>query len=224
VRPATRLADSMMPTNSKSPRTTFHPLTPDRWADLEQLFGSRGACGGCWCMWPRSTRADFERNKGAANRRAFKRIVATDAPPGLLAYADGAPVGWCALAPRETYVRLERSRILKPVDDQPVWSVICFFVARPFRRHGLSVQLLEAAVAHAKKHGARIVEGYPTDSKSSRSPDVFVWTGLAATFRAAGFGEVVRRSASRPVMRYYISKSKHPRNRPGNAVRSRISQ
>ena len=208
MRPLPGMSDSHMPaTRLKSPRITFCAVTPDLWADLEQLFGSRGACGGCWCMWPRSTRADFERNKGSANKRALRRIVASGNPPGLLAYADNVPVGWCALAPRETYIRLERSRILQPVDDQPVWSVICFFVTRAFRRQGLSVQLLRAAIAHAKKHGARIVEGYPTDSESGRDPDAFVWTGLAATFRAAGFVEVARRSARRPIMRYCIPKS-----------------
>ena len=189
-----------------SPHLTILPLTPDRWADLEVLFGARGACGGCWCMSPRLTRADFVRRQGAANKRAFKRIVQTGEPPGILAYAGDTPIGWCALAPRETYVRLERSRVLKPVDDQPVWSVVCFFVAKPYRRKGVSVRLLKAAVTYAKRQGARIVEGYPFDYKSKQTPDPFVWTGLMGAFRNAGFTEVIRRSPSRPIMRRHIGR------------------
>ena len=132
----------------------------------------------------------------------MKRLVESGPPPGLLAYADGQPVAWCALAPREAYHALANSRILKPVDDQPVWSVVCFFVAKPYRRRGLSTRLLDAAATYARKQGARIVEGYPVEPKTeARSPDVFVWTGLASAFRKAEFEEVVRRSPTRPIMR-----------------------
>ena len=180
----------------------FRPLLPSRWKDLETLFGERGACGGCWCMWPRLKRAAFQKQKGPGNKRAMKRIVQSGPPPGLLAYADGRPVAWCAIAPREAYCVLEHSRILKRVDDRPVWSVVCFFVAKHFRRRGLTTKLLDAAAAYARKHGARIIEGYPVDPKpGTRSVDVFVWTGLASAFRKAGFEEVQRRSPTRPIMR-----------------------
>ena len=186
------------------PHLEFHPLTPSRWRDFEDLFGARGACGGCWCMWPRLKRSEFQKQKGAGNKRAMKQVVTSGPPPGLLAYADGRPVAWCALAPRQIYQVLANSRILKPVDPQPVWSVVCFFVARPFRRRGLTVKLLDAATRYAGKHGARIVEGYPVEPKTeARNPDVFVWTGLASAFRKAGFEEVVRRSQTRPIMRRY---------------------
>jgi GNAT superfamily N-acetyltransferase len=183
-------------------RVQFSPLTPSRWKDFETLFGERGACGGCWCMLPRLRRSDFEKQKGAGNKRAMKRLVESGPPPGLLAYADGRPVAWCALAPRETYHALSNSRILKPVDDQPVWSVVCFFVAKPYRRRGFSTRLLDEAAKYARKQGARIVEGYPVEPKTeTRSPDVFVWTGLASAFQKAGFEEVARRSPARPIMR-----------------------
>ena len=117
----------------------------------------------------------------------------------MLAYVDGKPVGWCAIAPREQYPRLERSRILQPIDECAVWSVTCFFVARAFRRQGLSARLLKAAVKFAHSRGARIVEGYPHEVKSSA--DVFVFTGLLNAFRKAGFKEVARRSKTRPIMR-----------------------
>ncbi len=179
----------------------FHPVTPDRWPDLERLFGPRGACAGCWCMWFRQTRAQFERMKGAGNRDALHALVEEGPPPGILAYTGEEPVGWCALAPRAEYSLLARSRILRPVDEEPVWSIVCFFVARPHRRRGLTVELLRAASRYARERGARVVEGYPVEPKAGAKPDTFVYHGLASAFRAAGFAEVARRSETRPIMR-----------------------
>lgn len=181
-----------------------HPLTPERWADFERLFGPRGACAGCWCMWWRATRSEWDRQKGDGNREALKAIVHAGEVPGLLAYAGGQAIGWCAVQPREAYRALERSRILKRVDERPVWSVTCFFVARPFRRQGVTVGLLRAATEHARAHGARIVEGYPVAPRQSSMPDVYAFTGTVSAFRQAGFAEVLRRSESRPIMRYVI--------------------
>ena len=143
---------------------------------------------------------EFKQKQGEPNRRAMKKIVATQTPPGLLAYDDKQPVGWIAVAPREKFVRLANSRVLAPVDDNPVWSVMCFFIRKDHRRHGLSTELLNAAAAFARKHGARILEGYPQELKKDL-PAPFVWTGLASGFRKAGFDEVARRSAARPIMR-----------------------
>ncbi|MEK7798691.1 MAG: GNAT family N-acetyltransferase, partial [Acidobacteriota bacterium] len=186
------------------PRYEFHPLTPARWGDLETLFGERGACGGCWCMYWRLARSRFEKQKGAGNRRAFKRLVGSGLPPGILAYRDDRPIGWCAVGPRESYPVLERSRTLRRFDDRPVWSVTCLFVARPERRQGLSVELLRAAASHARRRGARLIEGYPVEARTGRLPDAFAWTGLPAAFRRAGFVEVARRSPTRPFMRLRI--------------------
>lgn len=180
----------------------IHPLTPERWQDLEALFGKRGACGGCWCMWWRLPRSQFEQRKGQQNRADFQSIVLSGELPGLLAYKDGQPIAWCALAPRERYPVLERSRTLKRVDDEPVWSITCFFVAKAFRRQGVTLELLRAAVDYARMHGANIVEGYPVEPKQGTTPDAFAWTGLASAFRKAGFVEVLRRSETRPIMRY----------------------
>lgn len=179
----------------------FRALSAARWPDLERLFGERGACGGCWCMWWRMKRSQFEKNKGEGNKRLFKKIVASGQTPGVLAYAGDKPVAWCAVAPREVYPVLENSRVLKRVDDQPVWSVTCFFVARPFRRKGMTPKLLRAAVDFARRKGARIIEGYPVEPRKGRMPDAFAWTGLPAAFRKAGFREAARRSETRPVMR-----------------------
>ena len=186
----------------------FQALTPSRWHDLEKLFGERGACGGCWCMWWRMKRAEFKQKKDEKNKKAFKKIVASGEIPGIIAYVGGEPVGWCALAPREKYPLLENSRVLARIDDQPVWSVVCFFVAKPFRGKGVTGQLAKAAVAYARKRGAKIVEGYPVEPKKGRMPDPFVYTGLVSTFRSAGFVETLRRSETRPIMRYSIGSRK----------------
>jgi GNAT superfamily N-acetyltransferase len=182
----------------------FHPVTPDRWHDLEKLFGERGACGGCWCMWWRLKRSEFDQKKGAETKRALKRLIARGQVPGLLAYAEGEPVGWCSVAPRKDFSALERSRLLQRVDEEPVWSVVCFFVSKPYRRKGVTHQLLTAAIEYAREHGAKIVEGYPVEPKAGSAPDVFVFTGLASTFLKVGFVEVARRSETRPIMRFTV--------------------
>lgn len=187
-----------------TPTLVFHPLTPERWQDLETLFGLRGACGGCWCMYWRLKRSEFEQLSGEGNRAMMKAIVESREIPGILAYAGEQPVGWCSVAPRQNFSALERSRILKPVDDQPVWSVVCFFTAKPYRRQGVTVRLLQASIDYACQGGAKIVEGYPVDSKGKGSPDVFVYTGLLSAFLKVGFVEVLRRSETRPIMRYFI--------------------
>lgn len=155
-------------------------------------------------MWWRQTRAEFEAKKGEQNKREFHSIVDDGQAPGLLAYVDGRPAGWCSVQPRDAFPRLDRSRLLKRVDEQPVWSVVCFFVAKPYRRRGLTVALLQAAVRHAVARGARVVEGYPVDPDEGGRPDPWVYTGLVSSFRKAGFVEVARRSPTRPVMRYVV--------------------
>ncbi len=182
----------------------FHALTPERWADFEDLFGERGAAGGCWCMWWRLTKREFDAQKGEGNRRAMKAIVDASRVPGILAYHKGQPVGWCSVAPRGEFPRLERSRILEPLDEQPVWSVVCFFVAKPYRRRGVAKRLLQAAVEYVKSRGGRIVEGYAVEPKKGSTPDLFAYHGLAAMFRSVGFKEVGRRSGTRPIMRFVI--------------------
>jgi GNAT superfamily N-acetyltransferase len=122
--------------------------------------------------------------------------------PGILAYADCIPIGWCSVASREAYPVLERSRTLKRIDEEQVWSVVCFFVARPFRCKSLMTSLLKAATRYAKEHGAKIVEGHPVEPKERRMPGSESFTGTVSVFRRAGFVEALRRSPGRPIMRY----------------------
>jgi GNAT superfamily N-acetyltransferase len=189
----------------------FYPATPSRWPDLERLFGERGACGGCWCMAWRLRNKDWIAGKGAKNKRALKKIILAGEKPGILGYKSRQPIAWCAVAPREKYGALQRSRVLKPVDDQPVWSISCFFILKTFRRMGLSTRLLQEAVNFAAKQGASIVEGYPIQPSMQRTPDPFIWTVVPSAFEKAGFKEVARRSKSRPIMRYAIRNNSTPK-------------
>ncbi len=182
-------------------RPVFHPLTKERWPDLERLFGANGACGGCWCMTMRQSSSEYARNKGEPNRRLMRARAAAEPAPGVLAYVGEEAVAWCAIAPRGEFTRLARSRVLAPVDDAEVWSIACFYLARAWRRRGLSAKLIEAAVAHARAHGAKIVEAYPIDPTKGNVPDVFAWTGIASAFEKCRFTEVARRSATRPILR-----------------------
>jgi GNAT superfamily N-acetyltransferase len=147
------------------------------------------------------TRSDFEREKGDGTRAAMKSLVDAGERPGLLAFLKREPVAWCAVAPRVCYPALDRSRVLKRVDCQPVWSISCLFVAKSYRRRGLSVELLRAAADYARRRGGKVVEGYPVEPRGGQTPDVFAHTGLASAFLEAGFTECLRRSETRPIMR-----------------------
>ena len=186
------------------PKLRFRPVTKARWADFETLFGKRGACAGCWCMWWRITRSEFDRTSSAQRRRVMKKIVESGEVPGILAYAGREPVGWVSVAPRECFPVLGRSRILRPIDDTPVWSVVCFFIRKDFRRRGMTEELLRSAIEHVRRKGGRVVEGYPVDTSKDDAPNVSVFTGLVSAFRRAGFHECARRSEKRPIMRYTI--------------------
>jgi len=179
-----------------------YPLTPERWADYETLMGPRGGTEGCWCALWRVSAAAFRAGKDEGNRRFMKaRVCDGPRPPGLIGYAGDAPAGWISIAPRAEFPRMEKSRITAPVDDLPVWSVTCFFVAPGNRGKGIATALLEAACAFAAAHGATTVEGYPVDPLGERYANAFAWTGLKRVFECAGFTEVARRSEKRPVMR-----------------------
>jgi GNAT superfamily N-acetyltransferase len=182
---------------------SFRPLKRNLWTDFEELFGPNGACAGCWCMFWKLRGKAYEEARSYETRQMHKSIVDSGVVTGLLAYLHGEVVGWIAVELRDNYPKLAHSRALKPVDDEPVWSVTCFFVAKKSRRMRITIELLKAAVEHVKKQGGKIVEGYPVDAQKDM-PAPFIYTGTVSAFQQAGFQEVGRRSPMRPIFRFVI--------------------
>lgn len=164
-------------------RLVTAPVTVDRWDDLVDLFGDRGATRGCWCMARRLPAASLASNGNLGNRRALRSLVEAGEPVGLLGYVEGRPVAWCAVAPRSAYRTIVSSRTL-PIDDPDlsVWAITCFYIAAGYRRRGLMAPLIEAAVAYAAGSGAELIEAYPVSE-----PPGDVSRGLLGTFLDAGF-------------------------------------
>jgi GNAT superfamily N-acetyltransferase len=175
-------------------------LTGSNFDDLETLFGRPGGSivRGCWCMFYRRTGKTTAWRD--ANRDALRELACGDLSPGLVGYLDGEPVGWISLGPREDYLKLQRSPVMKPVDDAEVWSIVCSFVDKAHRGEGLQGRLLAAAIDYARDQGVRLLEAYPVD-KTERSHDDFMFFGSRSLYEKAGFKEVVRRSPTRVVMR-----------------------
>lgn len=187
-------------------KLTVAPLTPDRWSDLEAIFKAKGCslARGCWCMAYRLSGSHRPvppgMTRAQANRADLKALVDAGNPPGLIGYLGKVPVGWVSIGPREDYARLKRSPVMKPVDEQPVWSIVCFVVPAEQRGRGVAQALLKAAVAYARKQGATLVEAYPVD-RPARSRDEYMWFGAKSMYDKAGFTEVARRKPQRPIVR-----------------------
>ncbi|MBN2028897.1 GNAT family N-acetyltransferase [bacterium] len=179
-------------------------LTSDTWDDFECLFGPKGAYAGCWCMWWRLSRKEFEKGQGEANRQAMKSIVQSGKIPGLITYDKDEPCGWCSVAPREHFSTLERSRVLKRIDNQEVWSIVCFFIKKNHRGKNLSLQLIQGALDYVKSQGGKIVEAYPTILKTRKAPPVSTFMGIPSVLERAGFKIVHKPSQSKWIMRYFI--------------------
>jgi len=182
---------------------TVFPATAERWPDLEALFGDHGAYGNCWCTFWRIKRSEFSKMKGEEKKALWKEWTTLPIAPGVLAYDGDKPVGWCAIQPRQNLYPLANSKIFKPVDDQPVWSMPCFFVHKSYRDKGLMRILIQGAVDYAGAHGARIVEVYPFESEGQTST-MNIYKGVVSAFRDLGFVEVERRKSNRPIMRKFL--------------------
>jgi GNAT superfamily N-acetyltransferase len=190
-----------------------HVVTPRRWNDVVDLFerpGPRGGTpqtNGCWCQFWRVRGKAYWDGHGAGHRASLKKEVRGGEKPGLLAYADGVPVGWCRLGPREAFDRLERSPKLVRVDDQEVWSVVCFYVHPSAKRTGVASALLDAAIRRSSGRGARILEFYPVETGHM---NIDAYTGYLPMFLDAGF-ELVRDAGRRKIVRRRLTSS-----RPGS--------
>jgi GNAT superfamily N-acetyltransferase len=186
---------------------TFAPLTKSNWSSFENLFGQKGACGNCWCMYYRLSLTDFREGKSEdGNKNAMKELVWNDKPAGILGFFEGQAIAWCAFAPREDFIKLEKSRVHKRIDDNHVWSIPCFFIDKNFRRIGISVAVLKGVISYAEQTGIKIIEAYPAIPTQDKLPDSFLWIGLYKSFERAGFEIADRTSKSRPMVRYYIER------------------
>lgn len=177
------------------------PATAERWDDLQRVFGPNGAYYGCWCMFFRHRRKDFNDKKAAENKRDMRALVESGAEPGLIAYVDGQPAAWVSLDRRENLPMLVHSISNKPIDDNPVWSIVCFVVHKDYRRRGLMAALIDGAVKYVRKRGGTIAEAYPVEPDDKPLTGDRGYQGVLSAFLAAGFKEVGRSSTGRPIVR-----------------------
>lgn len=194
----------------------IHPLTADRWADLEDLFGpQRGANSGCWCMWPRLSGVAFKAMAREDRRDAFHAIVAAGPPPGLLAYDGKLAVGWCAVGPRPSLARFQSAKTSRLVDDPggelaedempSIHAISCFFIRTGYRKRGLTRRLAMAAIEFARQRGAAAVDICAIEPQKKLTwGEGFV--GIASVFASLGFREIARRSPHRPLMRLSLER------------------
>ncbi|MGH2515755.1 MAG: GNAT family N-acetyltransferase, partial [Ktedonobacterales bacterium] len=183
------------------PVLEFRPITHEQLPDLVLFSEQHGKFRYCSCMRWRMTSTNFRHSTKESRVAALDDLVCRGTPVGVLAYSDDKPVGWCSVAPRETYEALERYQALPRIDNLSTWSVACFFVDRKFRRQGVTLGLLRTAVDYARSQGADVVEGYPVEP----GPRLYTYMGSPSIFRRAGFLDVTLPGCSRQIMRYVVS-------------------
>lgn len=181
--------------------------TPELWSKLEKLFGKSGAFWGCWCMYWRKSPKKFDSMK-VSERKIELKITGKQYNTGLIAFLEHEPVGWMGIGPKSELERLMKSRVIKSIDDQPVVSIVCFFVHKKYRGIGASTALVREIVKIADDRG-EVLESYPIDLKKGETVDVNgAYVGTRILFEKFGFvkaGETKSKSAGKPriIMRYY---------------------
>lgn len=180
------------------------PASADRFADVEHALTGGGDGGSCWCQWWMLRGTDFERATAAQRRDMLRDDLEAATPSALVAYVDGAAAGWVKVSARPDQPRLARTRAFQqspePFTDPSVWAITCFVVRREFRGAGVAKRLLEAAVDHARAHGARVIEGYPVDTSVKKTSSNDLFHGALSSFLDAGFSEVARPAPARPIV------------------------
>jgi len=203
--PVARSNVVQQPPRRRPKALTVRPLRVTDWPNIEELFGQKGACGGCWCMWWRLPRGGklWEESKGAKNKRAFKKLIATGKVHGCLAFAGAEPVGWCCVGPRGDFPRLERTKALQTDWGERTWSVTCFYIRTGWRHRGVATALLKEAVNVARDHGAKELEAYPVQPKRDGTdmPAAFAWTGVPHLFEKQRFRNVTPPGNPRDIYR-----------------------
>lgn len=190
------------------------PLTPSRFTDLAALFEEGGDPKWCWCTYFRVRGRSWANATAASNRAELESLTGRDErdhpAPGLIAYREGRAIGWVSLGPRADFDRLAYSKVLAPLDDVPVWSIVCFVVSRRERGRGVAAALLQEAIAYAREQGATILEAYPIDTGAGRVPAASAFHGTLAIFERAGFHVAALRRLNestpvRPIVRLELS-------------------
>lgn len=166
-----------------------HPVTPDRFEDFADVINPNRREIHCWCLSHRLKAHQIEELGGGSRQTAMRQLCEREHPPGVVTYLDGTPVGWCSISPRSEIPRLQASKLIHPVDDVPVWSIICLVVRSGHRRRGVTHQLLEGAVAYAAAQGAPAVEAHPVDPKG-RMDLTMAFVGTRGMFEKAGFAVI----------------------------------
>ena len=195
IRVTSRVYDPRMPAADSD--ITVHALGPDRFADLAALFEEGGDPKWCWCQFYRVRGLNWSNSTADANRERLASLTRDGPPPGLVAYREGRAVGWVSLAPRPAFDRLAHAKVLAPVDDKPVWSIVCFVVSRSARGKGVATALLDAAIDFARSRGATMLEAYPADTEGRRIAPANAYHGTLSMFESAGFEVVARRQFNR---------------------------
>jgi GNAT superfamily N-acetyltransferase len=179
---------------------TFKPLSKNTWTDLQTLFGKKGACGGCWCMYWRLPHKQYETNKGQGNKERLKSLIHQQEHLGVVAFDSNSPIAWCSASPKSKLPRLNTSRLFKnKVENKGGWSITCLYVHKDYRGRGMSGKLISAAADYAFGNGATNIEAYPIIPKS-KLPAVFAWVGFVKSFEQAGFKKIVQVSDTRVLM------------------------
>lgn len=172
-------------------KIVIHPATADRFDDVAAILAPKNPdAPSCWCLSYRLPNQEFRELEGAERPARLRRYAEEGAPPGVVAYVDGEPAGWCSVAPRSSHNRLTHSRTIPTVDDVAVWSVICLVIRAPFRKQGLSRHLLEGAIDFARAQGAPTLESYPLDAAGGRVSSAFAYVGTTGLFESVGFHRV----------------------------------